>query len=135
MSCGWWSTKPTFALTYTDAFSGVFLTYRIDPDFIDETLLLLSDVAAARGKPVPVISRAEPESKAPASPPTPLDYPFNFILTSATIPVALAAHLDAHHPHTQRDSSHHVFTASPPTSHSNSHHTPQATATRRYSQN
>ena len=73
-----------------------YLTYRIDPDFIDQTLLLLSDVAAARGKPVPAI---EPKSKSQASP---LDYPFNFILTSATIPAALAAHLDAHHPHTTR---------------------------------
>ena len=76
--------------------------YGIDPDFIDQTLLLLRDVAAARGKPVPVIKRAEPESKASASPPTPLDYPFNFILTSATIPSSLAAHLDAHHPQTTR---------------------------------
>jgi ATP-dependent RNA helicase MRH4 len=54
-------------------------------------MLLLSDVASARGKPVPVKSQASP-----------LDYPFNFILTSATIPAALAAHLDAHHPHTTR---------------------------------
>ncbi|KAI9451456.1 P-loop containing nucleoside triphosphate hydrolase protein [Lactarius psammicola] len=73
-----------------------------DPDFIDQTLLLLSDVAAARGKPVPVISHAEPKAKSQASPTTPLDYPFNFILTSATIPAALAAHLDAHHPDTTR---------------------------------
>ncbi len=81
---------------------GVFLTYGIDPDFIDQTLLLLSDVAAARGKPVPVISHAEPKSKPQGSPTTPLDYPFNFILTSATIPAALAAHLDAHHADTTR---------------------------------
>ena len=74
-------------------------TYESDPDFIDQTLLLLSDVAAARGKPVPVIKRADPESKTPA---LPLDYPFNFILTSATIPASLAAHLDAHHPQTTR---------------------------------
>ncbi|KAH9165693.1 P-loop containing nucleoside triphosphate hydrolase protein [Lactarius sanguifluus] len=69
-----------------------------DPDFIDQTLLLLSDVAAARGKPVPVISHVEPKSKPQASLVTPLDYPFNFVLTSATIPAALATHLDAHHP-------------------------------------
>jgi ATP-dependent RNA helicase MRH4 len=54
-------------------------------------MLLLSDVAAARSKPVPAKSQASP-----------LDYPFNFILTSATIPAVLAAHLDAHHPHTTR---------------------------------
>lgn len=28
----------------------------------------------------------------------PLDYPFNLVLTSATIPAALATHLEAHHP-------------------------------------
>ena len=28
----------------------------------------------------------------------PLDYPFNLVLSSATIPAALAAHLEAHHP-------------------------------------
>ena len=66
---------------------------------MDQTLLLLSDVATARGKPVSFISHAEPKSKSQASP---LDYPFNFILTSATIPASLAAHLDAHHPDTTR---------------------------------
>jgi ATP-dependent RNA helicase MRH4 len=64
-----------------------------DPDFINQTLLLLSDIAAARGKPVPVIVH---DNKAQA--PTPLDYPFNLVLSSATIPAALAAHLEAHHP-------------------------------------
>ncbi|KAH9980547.1 P-loop containing nucleoside triphosphate hydrolase protein [Russula compacta] len=66
-----------------------------DPDFIDQTLLLLSEIAAARGKPVPAISR-DGGNKSQA--PTPFDYPFNLVLTSATIPAALAAHLDAHHP-------------------------------------
>lgn len=66
-----------------------------DPDFIDQTLLLLSDIATARGKPVPAISR----DKGNVTPtPTPLNYPFNLVLTSATIPAALAAHLDAYHP-------------------------------------
>ena len=69
--------------------------YETDPDFIDQTLLLLSEIAAARGKPVPAISRdGGNKSRAP----TPFDYPFNLVLTSATIPAALAAHLDAHHP-------------------------------------
>ncbi|KAF8269927.1 hypothetical protein EI94DRAFT_1785038 [Lactarius quietus] len=72
------------------------------PDFIEQTLFLLSDVAAACGKPVPVISPADPQSKSPVSPATPLDYPFNFILTSTTIPAALASHLDTHHPKTTR---------------------------------
>jgi ATP-dependent RNA helicase MRH4 len=69
--------------------------HRIDPDFIDQTLLLLSDIAAARGKPVPAIVRgSRNKSRAPMS----FDYPFNLVLTSATIPAALAAHLEAHHP-------------------------------------
>ena len=90
----------------------MFLTYIIDPDFIDQTLLLLSDVVAKRSKPLPAISRAEPQSQSPASPVTPLDCPFNFILTNAMIPVALAAHFDAHHPH-ERGSSRHGCTVSP----------------------
>ena len=77
-------------------FTGIFSeAYGIDSDFIDQTLSLLSDVATARGKPVPVISRSDkPSSQASI----PLDYPFNFVLTSATIPAALAARLDTHHP-------------------------------------
>lgn len=66
-----------------------------DPDFIDQTLLLLSDIAAARGKPVPAVVR-ENRNKSQAL--MPLDYPFNLVLTSATIPAALATHLEAHHP-------------------------------------
>jgi len=67
--------------------------FGIDPDFIDQTLLLLCDIAAARGKLVVAVGR---DNGSRAS--VPLDYPFNFVLTSATIPAALAAHLDAHHP-------------------------------------
>ena len=72
-----------------------YISLRTDPDFIDQTLLLLSDIAAARGKPVPAIVR-DKRNKSQA--PTPFDYPFNLILTSATIPAALATHLEAHHP-------------------------------------
>ncbi|KAI0245623.1 P-loop containing nucleoside triphosphate hydrolase protein [Lactifluus subvellereus] len=73
----------------------ILFAYGIDSDFIDQTRNLLSDIAAARGKPVPVISRNDkPNSQAP----NPLNYPFNFVLTSATIPAALAARLDTHHP-------------------------------------
>jgi ATP-dependent RNA helicase MRH4, mitochondrial len=66
-----------------------------DPDFIDQTLLLLSDIAAARGQPVPTISR---DNRDRSQVSVPLNYPFNLVLTSATIPAALAAHLDAHYP-------------------------------------
>jgi ATP-dependent RNA helicase MRH4, mitochondrial len=79
----------TFALTIYLPHYFFSDTYEIGSDFIDHTLLLLSDVAAARGKPVPVISRTNESTRTQA--PTPLDYPFNFVLTSATIPVALAA--------------------------------------------
>ncbi|KAI9461070.1 P-loop containing nucleoside triphosphate hydrolase protein [Russula earlei] len=70
-----------------------------DADFVDQTLSLLSDIAAARGKPVPAVN-CDNESRSNA--PVLLDYPFNFILTSATIPAALAAHLDSHHPEMAR---------------------------------
>ncbi|KAI0259302.1 P-loop containing nucleoside triphosphate hydrolase protein, partial [Gloeopeniophorella convolvens] len=75
-----------------------------DPDFIDETLLLLSDVAAARGRPVltPTADKSTETAKATTPPPQPLEYPFHLVLASATIPASLAAHLDAHHPHTTR---------------------------------
>jgi ATP-dependent RNA helicase MRH4 len=73
-------------------------TYEIGSDFIDHTLLLLSDVATARGKPVPVPVISQTNESTRTQAPTLLDYPFNFVLTSATIPVALAAHLDMHHP-------------------------------------
>jgi ATP-dependent RNA helicase MRH4 len=69
--------------------------HRTDPDFIDQTLLLLSDIAAARGKPVPAAVR---DKKNKSQAPIPFDYPFNLVLTSATIPAALATHLEARHP-------------------------------------
>ncbi|KAF8502666.1 hypothetical protein F5888DRAFT_1904274 [Russula emetica] len=64
----------------------------LDPDFIDQTLLLLSDIAAARGKPVPGVVR---DNRNKSQAPMPFDYPFNLVLTSATI---LATHLEAYHP-------------------------------------
>ena len=69
--------------------------HRTDPDFIDQTLLILSDIAAARGKPVPAVVR---DNRNKPQGPKPFDYPFNLVLTSATIPAALATHLEAHHP-------------------------------------
>ena len=44
----------------------------IDPDFVEETELLLADIAAARGQPVP---------KAESSATVEHNYPFNFVLT------------------------------------------------------
>ncbi|KAJ8501757.1 hypothetical protein ONZ45_g12020 [Pleurotus djamor] len=67
----------------------------MDPDFQEITLKLLSDIAAARGYTVPPNS---PDANVIV----PHDYPFNLILTSATIPSALATYLDTHHPKLRR---------------------------------
>lgn len=72
-----------------------FYLHGTDPDFIDQTLLILSDIAAARGKPVPTIIH---DNRNKSQAPMPLDYPFHLVLTSATIPAALATHLETHHP-------------------------------------
>jgi hypothetical protein len=98
---GWSSTKRTertFFLVHLVQSPNSFLfhaLHRTDPDFIDQTLLLLSDIAAARRKLVPPVVCGRRNK---AQTPMPLDYPFNLILTSATIPAALATHLEAHHP-------------------------------------
>jgi ATP-dependent RNA helicase MRH4 len=70
--------------------------------------MLLADISAARGQPATFSPQSPLPSKDLATPVTssppsstdkmPVDYPFNFILTSATIPSALAAYLDKHHP-------------------------------------
>ncbi|KAI8983171.1 P-loop containing nucleoside triphosphate hydrolase protein [Trametes punicea] len=81
-----------------------------DPDFQEATRMILADISAARGHPVPF----DPELKltptdAKARPtPTPLDYPFNLILTSATIPSSLAAYVAQYHPSLTRLASPHL---------------------------
>ncbi|KAI0364900.1 P-loop containing nucleoside triphosphate hydrolase protein [Pilatotrama ljubarskyi] len=82
-----------------------------DPDFQEATRAILADISAARGHPVPfdpelnLSAGADAKSK-PA--PTPLDYPFNLVLTSATIPSSLAAYLDQFHPTLTRLASPHL---------------------------
>ncbi|KAG2143720.1 P-loop containing nucleoside triphosphate hydrolase protein [Suillus clintonianus] len=70
-----------------------------DPDFQESTRMLLADIAAARGSPVPVIPASAlsstPDSDASAQP---ISYPFNFLLTSATIPASLSTYLSNNHP-------------------------------------
>ncbi|KAG2154030.1 P-loop containing nucleoside triphosphate hydrolase protein [Suillus clintonianus] len=70
-----------------------------DPDFQESTRMLLSDIAAARGSPVPVIPSSAlsstPDSETSAQP---ISYPFNFLLTSATIPTSLSNYLSNNHP-------------------------------------
>ncbi|KAF9233494.1 P-loop containing nucleoside triphosphate hydrolase protein [Melanogaster broomeanus] len=64
-----------------------------DADFEESTRKLLADIASARGHPVPVLPvRPTPDS------PQPISYPFNFLLTSATIPNSLSNYLSTYHP-------------------------------------
>jgi ATP-dependent RNA helicase MRH4 len=89
-----------------------------DPDFIDTTKAILADISASRMEaynmklptlrsslPTPPESALNSRSEPPLVPEQqrrsqidPAQYPFNLILTSATIPSSLAAYLDAHHP-------------------------------------
>ncbi|KAL0576062.1 RNA helicase [Marasmius crinis-equi] len=83
-----------------------------DPDFQETTRILLSDIAAARVNLASSVSSSEPpitnkpvpskdaSGSAPSSP-TP-SYPFNLLLTSATIPTSLDKYLTEHHPDMQR---------------------------------
>ncbi|TDL22412.1 P-loop containing nucleoside triphosphate hydrolase protein [Rickenella mellea] len=64
-----------------------------DKDFREATRLLLSDISAARGHPLPPSTTTAPQHT---------NYPFHLILTSATIPWSLANHLDTHHPNLTR---------------------------------
>ena len=79
----------------------------LDPDFQESTRTLLADIAAARGQPVPnTPDPFLPPSETPTTPTlsqnTPINYPFNLILTTATIPPSLALYLDAYHPNLTR---------------------------------
>jgi ATP-dependent RNA helicase MRH4 len=63
--------------------------------------MLLADIAAARGQPVPVITASvssSPDSEGTPTPAQPISYPFNFLLTSATIPTSLSTYLSSYHP-------------------------------------
>jgi len=65
--------------------------------------MLLADIAAARGQPVPYTPDLLPPSPETSTASTlsqnaPINYPFNLILTTATIPSSLAAYLDIYHP-------------------------------------
>ena len=75
----------------------------LDPDFQESTRALLADVAAARGQPVPYTPdflSPQPETSTTSTlvQNTPISYPFNLILTTATIPPSLATYLDVCHP-------------------------------------
>ncbi|KAJ7057789.1 P-loop containing nucleoside triphosphate hydrolase protein [Mycena amicta] len=86
-----------------------------DADFQETTRLLLADISYARGREVPftalpigLIPQPPPTSsdagklvvakKSDQSVITPLQYPFHFLLTSATIPNSLSTYMNAYHP-------------------------------------
>ena len=76
--------------------------HTLDPDFQESTRTLLADVAAARGHPVPYTPNLLPPSPETSTASTitqnaPINYPFNLILTTATIPPSLATYLDVYH--------------------------------------
>ncbi|KAF7324843.1 hypothetical protein MKEN_00526200 [Mycena kentingensis (nom. inval.)] len=81
-----------------------------DSDFQETTRLLLADISAARGFPVPLTSlpvglwqnssstNVAVADRTSASVIAPLNYPFHLVLTSATIPTSLSTYLNAYHP-------------------------------------
>lgn len=83
-----------------------------DSDFQEATRMLLADIAAARGRPVPVTSAPMlvPQDAQPMPDTTtqPISYPFNFLLTSATIPNSLSNYLSTYHPTLTRLASPHL---------------------------
>jgi ATP-dependent RNA helicase MRH4, mitochondrial len=79
------------------------LSYSIlDPDFQETTRTLLADISSARGHLMNVIPSGElstvnPQFSTPVAS-EPINYPFNLLLTSATIPNSLNLYLEKHHP-------------------------------------
>ncbi|KAI6144429.1 P-loop containing nucleoside triphosphate hydrolase protein [Pisolithus tinctorius] len=74
--------------------------------------MLLADIAAARGYPVPVtpahmLAPQDTQQKAEITA-QPISYPFNFLLTSATIPNSLSNYLATYHPTLTRLASPHL---------------------------
>lgn len=88
---------------YPSAFIFSLFDY-IDPDFQETTRTLLADISAARGhlmsvSPSTELSTVNPQPQI-STPVTsePINYPFNLVLASATIPNSLNLYLEKHHP-------------------------------------
>ncbi|KAF5376083.1 hypothetical protein D9615_007737 [Tricholomella constricta] len=111
---GKWRSQPEMGLANVEWVVVDEADVLFDPDFQETTRLLLADISLARGHPVPIspasaLSPSPPSAATtPSTTSTPLDYPFNLILTSATIPTALATYLDTHHPKMMRIASPHL---------------------------
>ncbi|KAG6867109.1 hypothetical protein C0993_006779 [Termitomyces sp. T159_Od127] len=102
---GKWRSKPEMGLANVEWVVIDEADVLFDPDFQETTRQLLAEISAARGRPIPLdpaTSLSNPSTTLPPSTPLPYDYPFNLILTSATIPASLSAYLDTHHPKMMR---------------------------------
>ncbi|THU93420.1 P-loop containing nucleoside triphosphate hydrolase protein [Dendrothele bispora CBS 962.96] len=105
---GRWKAEPEMGLSNVEWVVVDEADVLFDPDFQETTRLLLSEISAARGKPInlspaPSLSSfTESESETSGSTVDAIDYPFNLILTSATIPNSLSNYLERHHPSMQR---------------------------------
>ncbi|KAH9931295.1 P-loop containing nucleoside triphosphate hydrolase protein [Fomitopsis serialis] len=78
-----------------------------DPDFQEHTNLILSAIAEARGQPIERPDESELSKVGPENP-APVNYPFNLLLSTATIPSSLAWYLDTYHPALLRLASPHL---------------------------
>ncbi|KAK7457245.1 RNA helicase, variant 2 [Stygiomarasmius scandens] len=108
LGLGRWKAEPEMGLANVEWVVVDEADVLFDPDFQETTRLLLSEISAARGQtialtPEPSLSsfdssETEPSDKTVEA----INYPFNFILTSATIPNSLSNYLERHHPSMQR---------------------------------
>ncbi|KAG5646169.1 hypothetical protein DXG03_004222 [Asterophora parasitica] len=108
---GKWRSPPEMGLANVEWVVVDEADVLFDPDFQETTRQLLADISEARGHPVEfsatsILSQGQAALPPLATKPSPtsaaLEYPFNLILTSATIPSALANYLDANHPKMMR---------------------------------
>ncbi|XP_006457418.1 hypothetical protein AGABI2DRAFT_123286 [Agaricus bisporus var. bisporus H97] len=99
---GRWKKEPELGLKNVEWVIVDEADVLFDPDFQEVTRTLLSDISAARGHPIEMKSLdsllPSTISTDSSTTPDPINYPFNFILTSATIPKNLVNYLDHHHP-------------------------------------
>ncbi|TFY56618.1 hypothetical protein EVJ58_g7524 [Rhodofomes roseus] len=82
-------------------------TITLDPDFQEHTKMILSAIAEARGQAPEQLDEAALSKVGPENP-APINYPFNLLLSTATIPSALAWYLDTYHPALLRLASPHL---------------------------
>ncbi|KAF8797685.1 P-loop containing nucleoside triphosphate hydrolase protein [Phlegmacium glaucopus] len=99
---GKWRSKPELGLANVEWVVVDEADVLFDPDFQETTRMLLADISSARGHLMPVLPSTELSTvnPQPLTPVTsePIDYPFNLLLTSATIPNSLNLYLEKHHP-------------------------------------